>query len=180
MKTTFLLLGACTILSTLSFAPDAKAAVTMTLGGGLGSQATGSACGAPHQFEGFSVHSSSPVSLPDGTYRAFMGGSTSWQIKKFNTTDPDIPIQGFVRVDVIEVSVFGAETIRASYVRSLDTSGVYGATATTGALIPDNQEFGTFVAGANSGARYIVRGTAWSDACSRAYVINVRVDLVQQ
>ncbi len=176
MKKLLLVCAAAAGLSTVSFAPDANAGTTFSLGGGMGSAAAGT-CGLTRDFDGISVHSSGQITLPSGTYRPFMGASTSWNIKKSGTTDPSIPYAGTVKLEIIEVAVFGAETVRTAYVRSFDSAGVYASTITLGGPQPDNQEFGSFVASA-PGSKYLARVTAWSSSCSFAHMINTRVELV--
>ncbi len=108
-----------------------------------------------------------------------MGASTSWNIKKDGTTDQSIQFAGMVKLEIIELAIFGGETVRTSYVRSYDSWGLYGFEVSFGMNMPDNQEFGSFVASAST-SKYFARVTAWSTSCSRAYMINTRVELVAE
>jgi len=159
-------------LTTLAIVPKASASTTFSFGNGMGSQAFGT-CNAQRTYWQWEVvHQHGPFSLAAGTYRPLMGSSTVWQIKKANTTDQSIPFMGELKLEVIEIAIFGGETVRSSYVRTFDSSGTYVA-------IADNQEFGAFVVPANNSSQFSVRVTASAGPCSQAYMKNVRLDLIK-
>lgn len=172
MNKMFVALGIFAI-STLAFVPMAGASATYNFGGGMGSQAFG-VCGTGGQrsfWSAPSVHSTGQVALPPGTYRPFMGSTTSWQVKN-TSSDFSQPFAGMVKLEVIEVAIFGGETIRSSYVRSVDSIGQFPSE------VQDNQEFGSFVVPASNTSKFILRATAVAGGCAQAYIINVRVELV--
>jgi hypothetical protein len=161
-------------LTTLAIVPTASASTTYSFGNGMGSQAFGT-CNAYRTYWQYDVvHQHGPFTLPSGTYRPLMGTSTVWQIKKANTTDQSIPFMGELRLEVVEIAIFGAETVRSSYVRSFDSSGMYAGGAA------DNREFGSFVVAANNTSQFVVRVTASAGPCSVAYMKDVRLELTKE
>jgi len=158
-------------LFAVTVSSDAAAATTYSLGGGMGSQSFGS-CAYGRIYGDIVSHDSGTMALPSGTYYARMGASTSWQIMRNSTTD-NTQYGGYVKLEIIERAVFGAETVRTAYVRSFDSNG-------QNADSPSNQELGSFVA-SNSGSVYFARVTTNAWGCAgRAFMINTRAELVAE
>ena len=158
----------------LGFVTEAQAAPTVTVGGDLGSQAFGGCTSNLRNFESAVIAHEQSFTLAPGTYQPFMGSSTSWRIKNLNANGS--AYYGLVKIEIINLNPFGAETVVSAYVRSSDSSGNF--TSATFPELPDDQEFGSFTV-VSGYPQYIVRATAFAGVCSQAHVFNTIVSLVE-
>ncbi len=166
-------------LATFTYARDANAATTFKLGTvSSGSQGSNSSCHdvSSSEFWGFNpvVHAfdTTAVALPAGTYRAFLGASTTWRLSKSaHADDVNILAAGFVKAEVIEVMIFGNEVVRTAFVRGYSSNGQEFSD------IPANQDLSSFVVSGNNGSKYKLRVTTWAPQCTKAVMSGVSVEL---
>jgi hypothetical protein len=176
MKTT--LLGLATLsLGIVSFTSDASAATAYHLGTLSATSVGSSSCQdirddywitdpVSHKFD------TNAMTLPQGVYRPMLAGG-QWRItKSANFKNTWLLYSGYVKAEIIEVAVFGAETVRSTFVRGIANFG-YEDTK-----VPLDQDFAPFYVPGNNGSSYKLRITTWAQRCTKSQFNNVAVELM--